>query len=129
VSAVAGPAMVTEWGVLTTFSSGRTDLRPCSDEESAALRAEHWAEEPRTWREEVVSRQVTEWEPDPAYLFPVPGDRVKCGLRADLPKKERVHQFVSLGIDTRNCGPEGFLDREVLACARCGADKTRAVAV
>lgn len=55
--------------------------------------------------------------------LPVPGDRVKCGLRRDLPKKQRVHAYASLGPDTRNCGSKGFLDREVFACMTCGADK------
>lgn len=58
-----------------------------------------------------------------AALFPVPGDRVKCGLRADLPKKERRHDWVPLGPDTRNRGSRGFLDCEILACRACGTDK------
>lgn len=57
------------------------------------------------------------------YPFPVPGDRVKCGLREDLPRKQRRHAWVSLGQDTRNRGEHGFRDVEIWACAECGADK------
>jgi hypothetical protein len=49
--------------------------------------------------------------------------RVKCGLRADLPKKERRHDWVPLGLDTRNRGSRGFLDCEISACRACGTDK------
>lgn len=56
-------------------------------------------------------------------LFPVSGDRVKCGLRTDLPKKERRHDWADLGTDTRNRGAAGFADCEVRACRRCGTDK------
>jgi hypothetical protein len=56
-------------------------------------------------------------------IFPLPGGLVKCGLRADLPKKQRVHVWVSLGADTRNRGSHGFADVEVRACLRCGTDK------
>jgi hypothetical protein len=55
--------------------------------------------------------------------LPVPADRVKCGLRTDLPKKERRHDWLSLGTDTRNRGSHGFLDCEILACRQCGTDK------
>lgn len=63
---------------------------------------------------------MTEWTID---LFPVPGDRIRCGLRIDLPKKQRVHDYVSMGIDTRNLGEVGFRDVDIFACAVCGADK------
>jgi hypothetical protein len=56
--------------------------------------------------------------------FPVMGWRMKCGLRTDLPKKQRVHQYVELGPDLRNTGTElGFIPGYVYACAQCGADK------
>lgn len=60
-------------------------------------------------------------------LLPVPGDRVKCGLRTDLPKKQRRHSWVSLGPDTRNRGEHGFKDCEILACRECGTDKAVAL--
>jgi hypothetical protein len=55
-----------------------------------------------------------------------PGDTVKCGNRTDLPKKQRVHQYQSLGIDVRNGAAKGFLEGEVLACTACGMDKFKA---
>lgn len=58
-----------------------------------------------------------------ASHFPVMGWRMKCGLRTDLPKKARVHEYVSLGIDVRNYEERGTVHGEVFACARCGADK------
>jgi hypothetical protein len=56
-------------------------------------------------------------------LFPVPGDAVKCGLRKDLPKRERVHHYVELGQDVRHSGDGGVRMTRVRACIRCGADK------
>jgi hypothetical protein len=56
-------------------------------------------------------------------LFPLPAGRVKCGLRTDLPKKRRHHDWVPLGTDTRNRGSQGFEDVEILACWECGTDK------
>jgi hypothetical protein len=53
----------------------------------------------------------------------VPGGTVKCGNRFDLPKRQRVHDYVSLGLDTRNSGPLGYVDGTVLVCVVCGADK------
>lgn len=62
--------------------------------------------------------------PNVSDLFPVPGDRVTCGLRRDLTKKQRRHHWISLGIDTRHYGAFGdFLDMEVFACTECGRDK------
>jgi hypothetical protein len=58
-----------------------------------------------------------------AAALPVPGGRVKCGLRTDLPTKQRRHDWISLGNDTRNRGSHGFLDCEILACRQCGTDK------
>lgn len=121
VTAPGAPVTVTEWGVLLISRSGAELKR--YDESTAAWVAEMISGLFPGTRATVVSRQVTDWAPDPAYSFPVPGDRVKCGLRLDLPGKERRHDFVSLGLDTRNCGTAGFLDREILACVRCGTDK------
>jgi hypothetical protein len=55
-------------------------------------------------------------------VLPVSGQAVTCGLRADLPKKQRRHEWVSLGMDTRNLGDRGFWDVEVFACMICGRD-------
>jgi hypothetical protein len=60
----------------------------------------------------------------PVDFFPLPQPcPVKCGLRDDLPKKQRRHQWASLGLDTRNAGSEGFKDYEILACVICGMDR------
>ena len=57
-------------------------------------------------------------------LFPVMGWRMKCGLRTDLPKKQRVHAYVELGEEQRNTGSElGYVPGFVYACTRCGTDK------
>lgn len=56
-------------------------------------------------------------------LFPVPGDRVKCGNRGDLPKKQRRHDWAVLGADVRNRGSRGFEEVEIRACRECGTDK------
>lgn len=59
--------------------------------------------------------------------FPVQGWRLKCGLRTDLPKKERVHDYASLGPEQRNSGTaRGYIHGTVYACARCGMDRFRA---
>lgn len=55
--------------------------------------------------------------------FPVQGWRLKCGLRTDLPKKERVHDYVELGPEMRNGADRGFINGTVYACYRCGMDK------
>lgn len=52
-----------------------------------------------------------------------PGNSIRCGNRADLPKKLRVHDYQSLGTDVRNGAERGFLEGTVFACQRCGADK------
>lgn len=57
----------------------------------------------------------------------VPGWRLKCGNRTDLPKKARVHAYQHLGTDLRNTGTAaGYVHGEVYACTRCGTDKFRA---
>jgi hypothetical protein len=56
--------------------------------------------------------------------FPVRGWRLKCGLRTDLPKKQRVHTFAELGEEQRNSGTDqGYLPGFVYACVRCGFDR------
>jgi len=62
-------------------------------------------------------------EAEIAVIFPVEGGMLSCGLRADLPKKQRRHEYVSLGTDWKNKGTEGIIEVEVLACLRCGRDK------
>jgi hypothetical protein len=62
--------------------------------------------------------------------LPVPGDRIVCGLRFELPKNERSHRWGSLGIDTRHSGEFGeFVDMEVFACMECGRDKQKTIHV
>jgi hypothetical protein len=65
----------------------------------------------------------------PEYRFPldeVPldddGNPVTCGNRSDLPKAQRRHGWVYLGIDTRHT-EDVFEDLHVYACATCGRDK------
>ena len=55
-------------------------------------------------------------------VFPVAGDAVTCGKRTDVPRINRRHLRVSLGMDTRNLGDKGFWDVEIFACVRCGQD-------
>lgn len=56
-------------------------------------------------------------------LFPLQDPQVKCGLRSDLPKKERRHAWLELGPDVRHFGDGSFADAIVHACLQCGADK------
>lgn len=55
-------------------------------------------------------------------ILPVPGDRITCGNRKDLFKRQRRHTLVSLGTDTKNKGTEGICEVEVFACLTCGKD-------
>jgi hypothetical protein len=55
-------------------------------------------------------------------LFPLENPGISCGLRVDLPKKERRHIPVLLGLDVRNKGDKGFIERDIFACERCGKD-------
>ncbi len=54
--------------------------------------------------------------------FPVPGDTVSCGLRQDLPKSLRRHEWMSLGPDWKNKGEQGLVQADVRACLLCGKD-------
>jgi hypothetical protein len=56
-------------------------------------------------------------------LFPVWGMLPTCGLLTELPRKQRVHHWVSLGLDWKNKGTEGICEVEVFACMRCGKDR------
>ena len=57
-----------------------------------------------------------------ARWFPLAGGLITCGNRKDLPKKQRVHDYVSLGIDIMNKGEKGIVEVIVFACSRCGRD-------
>ena len=57
------------------------------------------------------------------YKFPVDGNPVSCGLRLDLPKKQRTHSWVPLGADFKNKGQGGIVEVDVYACHVCGKDK------
>ena len=57
-----------------------------------------------------------------AQWFPVNGDMITCGLRLDLPRKQRVHDYVSLGLDFKNAGEKGIVQVIVFACTICGRD-------
>ena len=62
-------------------------------------------------------------EPD---FFPLAdANPVRCGNRADLPKKQRRHTKAYLGMDTRNAGDKGFKDFHIFACVVCGMDEKR----
>ena len=59
----------------------------------------------------------------PEYRFPLEQPvPVSCGLRADLPKKQRRHAWAYLGTDTRHT-EDVFEDLHVYACAECGRDR------
>lgn len=63
-------------------------------------------------------------EMPPGHRFPLDQPvPVSCGLRADLPKKQRVHRRVYLGTDPRHTGDGGIEELHIFACAVCGADK------
>jgi hypothetical protein len=66
---------------------------------------------------------------DEEYLkhFPVQGWRLKCGLRLDLPKKERRHLYEPAGQDMRNKGERGYVLCDVRVCTRCGFDDAKKV--
>jgi hypothetical protein len=55
---------------------------------------------------------------------------MKCGLQKDLPKKQRGHDYVELGLDQRNSGTaSGYITGTVYACYRCGTDKFKKLAL
>ena len=72
-----------------------------------------------------------EFPPDYLFcLFPldeVPldgeGQPVSCGNRKDLPKAQRRHRPVYLGLDPRHMADGGIEDVHVFACAECGRDR------
>jgi hypothetical protein len=60
-------------------------------------------------------------------LFPLQDPLIKCGLRLDLPKKQRRHEFAELGLDARHAGDGSFQEVIVFACIRCGTDRIHKV--
>jgi hypothetical protein len=57
-------------------------------------------------------------------LLPVDPAAVSCGLRKDLPKRERVHKYAELGQDVRHSGDDGRPRMtRIRVCVRCGKDK------
>jgi hypothetical protein len=74
---------------------------------------------------EIYNREHAEWhELGEAALLPVDPAAVKCGLRRDVPKRERVHQYAELGQDVRHSGDDGRPRMtRVRVCVRCGVDK------
>jgi hypothetical protein len=65
--------------------------------------------------EDYVDGYVAQW-------FPIQDAPVTCGNRKDLPRKQRVHDYVSLGIDVKNKGTLGIVEVIVFACSICGKD-------
>jgi hypothetical protein len=66
-----------------------------------------------------MTEMPQEWE-----VFPLAAPEKKCGLRTDLPKKERRHLWVELGTDVRHVDkPEPAREMRIRACRRCGTDK------
>jgi hypothetical protein len=62
---------------------------------------------------------MEDWE-----LLPLAEPAVKCGLRTDLPKAQRRHQWAELGTDVRHMDkPEPAREMRIRACTRCGTDK------
>ena len=60
----------------------------------------------------------------PEYLFPLEQPvPVSCGLRTDLPKRERHHRQVYLGTDMRHANDGGIEELHIFACGECGRDK------
>jgi hypothetical protein len=65
---------------------------------------------------------VTDWT-----IFPLDNPSIPCGLRTDLPKKQRVHHYIPMGRDIRNGGEKGFIELEIYACEKCGHDKAKKI--
>jgi hypothetical protein len=113
---------VTEWGVRLLARDGTEHVTQCPKDTAQRLARQFPTVDGAAT---LVSRQATftTWTPGRNALFPVPGARVTCGLRTDLPRAKRRHDWVSLGLDVRNCGAARFLERLILACRECGTDR------
>lgn len=109
------------WGVRVVDLDGQEHVLEYDDQDDAWEHLSLWPPGEAV----LVSCTVTKtsWTPGPRSLFPVPGARVTCGRRTSLPKAQRVHDWVPLGPDVRNCGERGFLELQVSACRECGTDK------
>lgn len=85
-------------------------------------RAEFWAlweRDNAVWQAaEDATRDGRLWE-----LLPVDPAAVTCGLRTDLPRRERVHRYAELGYDVRHAGDGGRRMTRIRACVRCGHDR------
>lgn len=62
---------------------------------------------------------------DPTTFSLPSGESVKCGLRTELPKKERRHKFLDAGMERRYSGDGWFQLRIVLICSECGTEKIK----
>lgn len=60
---------------------------------------------------------------DPRTFSLPSGESVSCGLRKDLPKKERRHEKLDAGMDVRHSDAGYFLLMRIYICARCGRDE------
>jgi hypothetical protein len=108
--------------------AGVTYVRPCSGCDGTAI-AENSTTGPAGICDECAATLTAFIFGEPGAEFraelrfplpqPVP---VSCGLRTDLPKKQRRHVPVYLGTDTRHTGDGGFEDLHIYACAQCGRD-------
>jgi hypothetical protein len=68
----------------------------------------------------VVEEMTDDWT-----MFPLDNPEISCGLRRDLPKKQRTHQYIPLGRDIRPVSGGVTGEVEVFACRRCGKDKAK----
>ncbi len=80
----------------------------------------HRDDDDRAYQRMVVT--IENW-----MIFPLSDAGISCGLRLDLPKKERKHILIPLGRDMRNAGEKGYLEREIYACSRCGKDQAKPI--
>jgi hypothetical protein len=64
---------------------------------------------------------------DPNFTFPK-GGTVKCGLRVDLPKSQRRHDYRDAGEDMRYQISSGYLRLcAVRICITCGHDDQKVI--
>lgn len=59
------------------------------------------------------------------HLVPVPGDRVSCGNRKDLPPELRVHAWMDMGVDVRHFDDGYLMEALVSVCTECGRDRMK----
>jgi hypothetical protein len=69
-------------------------------------------------------------ELDPQAWEPAAGGTISCGLRRDLPKKQRRHDWLDAGPDYRHDFiTGGFILLRILICSVCGREDRKAVAL